>query len=84
MNTRTTVGSGGPVAGADGSVKVKTGRTRQWNPLPEGTETSFEKTMAMTVQFSSVQDGIYTLGNAHNYAFHSVSQKFRQGVLVLK
>ena len=55
MNTRTTVGSGGPVAGADGSVKVKTGRTRQWNPLPEGTETSLEKTMAMSVQLSSVQ-----------------------------
>ena len=35
-----------------------------------------------SVQFSSVQDGIYALGKAHNYAFHSVSQTFREGVLV--
>ena len=28
----------------------------------------------VTVQFSSVQDGIYALGKGHNYALHPVSQ----------
>ena len=30
------------------------------------------------IQFSSVQDGIYALGKAHNYALHPVSRKFLQ------
>ena len=29
-----------------------------------------------SVQFSSVQDGVYALGKAHNYALQHVSQKF--------
>jgi len=33
------------------------------------------------VQFSSVQDGISALGKPHNYALHSVSQKFPQRCL---
>ena len=33
------------------------------------------------VQFSSVQDGIYPLRKAHNYAFHPVSNKFPQRCL---
>ena len=31
-----------------------------------------------SIQFSSVQDGIYALGKAHKYALHSVSQEFPQ------
>ena len=34
-----------------------------------------------SVQFSSVQDGIYALGKAHNYTLHPVSQKFPQRCL---
>ena len=34
-----------------------------------------------SVQFSSVQDGIYALGKADNYVLHSVSQKFSQRCL---
>ena len=35
----------------------------------------------MSVQFSSVQDGTYALGKAHNYALHPISERFPQRCL---
>ena len=34
-------------------------------------------------EFTSVQDGMYALGKAQNYALHPASQKFPQSVLPL-
>ena len=54
----------------DFKVRAKTRRERQ-----------FYYDVADDEEFSSVQDGIYALGKAHNNALHPVSQKFPQRCL---